>query len=245
MGTRGQSYLGSPPATAAQEQSFQVSASGLTDHTGNVSAVVWVRGRNDQKPGHRTMYIGDELPQGNIVDITGEGIVVLPDEGGEILLPVGSGPRRDYSVEARRSAQLGHGGSSGVDLTEDEADALIDERAGPGGPSTQPTGPGGGGPTAPPPGVDPEDPFGIFDDDDPNEEIYKDGVTPEARMDMAQADLNLRVNDKKKMGTRSHQFGPERGVTRHSLLGQDGVTRTFLESDDGRVYNTTYRGGKW
>ena len=41
-------------------------------------------------PGMRRIVVGDSLPEGEVTAITGEGIQVIPDEGDEYVIPLGS-----------------------------------------------------------------------------------------------------------------------------------------------------------
>lgn len=80
-------------------ENYGVYASGLTDASGTPFASIQIRRGTKDTPyfERRQVYVGDTLPQGNVTEITAEGIRVIPDEGDEYLLPVGSGSRVDYS----------------------------------------------------------------------------------------------------------------------------------------------------
>ena len=80
-------------------ENYGVYASGLTDASGTPFTSIKIRRGTEDTPyfESRQVYVGDTLPQGNVTEITAEGIRVIPDEGDEYLLPVGSGARVDYS----------------------------------------------------------------------------------------------------------------------------------------------------
>jgi len=80
-------------------ENYGVYASGLTDASGTPFASIQIRRGTKDTPyfERKRVYVGDTLPQGNITGITAEGITVIPDEGDEYLLPLGSGARVDYS----------------------------------------------------------------------------------------------------------------------------------------------------
>lgn len=80
-------------------EDYGVYASGLTDASGTPFASIQIRRGTKDVPSfeQKRVYVGDTLPQGNVTGITAEGITVIPDEGDEYLLPLGSGARVDYS----------------------------------------------------------------------------------------------------------------------------------------------------
>ena len=216
-------------------QGFHVGGSGLTDAEGNAFAVVHEQDTSDGGSDfrQRTLYVGDTLPQGNITAISDEGIMVIPDEGEEYLIPLGSGPRRAYQAASDEDDDEGEGArefggddgdaSGDSDLTPDERRAQIREIIDAMGERDTR-----------------EVEAGRPDDEEVvsrNSEIYPPG-TPEAQQDMARADLNVRINDPD-MGTLSHTEHQDGDATYHTLHGRDGIIRTFTETADGATYNTT------
>ena len=117
-------------------QGFHVGGSGLTDAKGNDFAVVHEQdtsgGGSDFR--QRTLYVGDTLPQGNITAISAEGITVIPDEGEEYLIPLGSGPRRAYAAasdEGEGAREFG-GDDGGDDETRRTGSGIVARRVGSG-----------------------------------------------------------------------------------------------------------------
>jgi hypothetical protein len=58
---------------------------------------------------YRKVYIGDELPEGSITDLTTSGVTLIPpDEGAEFTVPIGSGEQIQSraSQRARSEAEL-------------------------------------------------------------------------------------------------------------------------------------------
>ena len=50
-------------------------------------------------PSHRKIVVGDSLPEGEVTEITGDGIQVIPDEGPEYVIPLGG--RQGYTPPVR------------------------------------------------------------------------------------------------------------------------------------------------
>lgn len=187
-----------------------------------------------------SIYPGDELPGGFVIEeITPEGVVVLPEVGPRQIWQRGQSQR---PISTR--------------YTQEDEDALNEIRHGQetDGPDEGgfygPDGPDSGdGPTrGGDDGVEPVDgPDGI--DDLPEgyagygaENIYKNDA-PGAANDMAQADLNLRINDPEGQNTISSSDEPNwnnTGWTLHTVEGED-MTRYFLEKDDQVLNMTDHR----
>lgn len=99
-------------------EKYGVYASGLTDASGTPFASIYVRRGTKDTPYFelKQVYVGDSLPQGNVTEITPKGIRVIPDEGDEYLLPVGSGARVDYSGRKKTPDRSYLDGREAIDL---------------------------------------------------------------------------------------------------------------------------------
>jgi hypothetical protein len=107
---------------------YGVYASGLTDASGTPFASIQIRRGTKDVPSfeRRQVYVGDTLPQGNVTGITAEGITVIPDEGDEYLLPLGSGARVDYSGRKKTPKKIDLDAAPILNQIDFDADALAD-----------------------------------------------------------------------------------------------------------------------
>ena len=229
-------------------ENYGVYASGLTDASGTPFASIQVRRGTKDTPyfERRQVYVGDTLPQGNVTEITAEGIRVIPDEGDEYLLPVGSGSRVDYSgrkktPDINEALELAQ---SIVDLNPDLAplinqmefdsdeDVLKDistplQFSGPNRVRALRNEDGS---------IDAEGTAAML----ANPEIYKD-VPEEGRQDAAQTDFMRYQSDPESMNV---NFGDsyedvDLGLTMHRFRRDDGVDVLFAETPSGQIHNLT------
>jgi len=71
-------------------------------------------------PGMRKIVVGDSLPEGEVTAITAEGIQVIPDEGDEYVIPLGS--REGYKPPVREKTPPAFNPSDTVSLRSDFSD---------------------------------------------------------------------------------------------------------------------------
>ena len=82
---------------------------GLTEWASAVIETDLEIGRSMAAGAYRKVYIGDELPEGSITDLTTSGVTLIPpDEGAEFTVPIGSGEQIQSraSQRARADAEL-------------------------------------------------------------------------------------------------------------------------------------------
>lgn len=228
-------------------ENYGVYASGLTDASGTPFASIQVRRGTKDTPyfERRQVYVGDTLPQGNVTEITAEGIRVIPDEGDEYLLPVGSGSRVDYSGR-KKTPDI----NEALELAQSivDSDALADtsdsylkfknqmieddistplQLSGPNRVRALRNEDGS---------IDAEGTAAML----ANPEIYKD-VPEEGRQDAAQTDFMRYQSDPESMNV---NFGDsyedvDLGLTMHRFRRDDGVDVLFAETPSGQIHNLT------
>ena len=230
---------------ADMPKEYGVYASGLTDASGTPFASIQIRRGTKEVPSfeRRQVYVGDTLPEGNVTNITAEGITVLPDEGDEYVLPVGSGARVDYSGRKKTldrvldTAPLLNQVDFG-DADADSNEASTDKDV----PSTM---------TKVLDLLDPMRPRALRNPDGSidaegtaaalaNPTIYKD-VPKEGYQDAAQTDFMEYQSDPAGKGVvkSSSYEDMDLGVTIHRFERDDGIDVMFAETPSGQLYNVT------
>ena len=225
---------------ADMPKEYGVYASGLTDASGTPFASIQIRRGTKEVPSfeRRQVYVGDTLPEGNVTNITAEGITVLPDEGDEYVLPVGSGARVDYSGR-KKTPQKNEASELAQSIIDSNLDPesrlnqlefdidnlrpfyeMMRPRA-----LRNPDG-----------SIDAEGTAAAL----ANPTIYKD-VPKEGYQDAAQTDFMEYQSDPADKGVveSSSYEDMDLGVTIHRFERDDGIDVMFAETPSGQMYNVT------